>query len=75
MLAILLRPIVAFFEEKVKLGRFASIFTVICIGHYTAGSATWFLGGKVIYQTKEFLGTAADWPEQLEEKAKDNLAT
>ena len=39
----------------------------------TAGSATWFLGGKVIYQTKEFLGTAADWPERLEEKAKKSL--
>jgi predicted PurR-regulated permease PerM len=31
------------------------------------------LGGKVIYQTKEFLGTAADWPDQLEQKAKVSL--
>ena len=39
----------------------------------SAGSATWLLGGKVIYQTKEFLGTAADWPDKLEEKAKVSL--
>ena len=73
MLAILLRPIVSFFEEKVKLGRLPSILLLYALVITTAGSATWFLGGKVIYQTKEFLGTAADWPEQLEEKAKQSL--
>ena len=73
MLAILLRPVVGFFEEKARLGRFASIFLLYALVITTAGSATWFLGGKVIYQTKEFLGTAADWPERLEEKAKKSL--
>ena len=73
MLAILLRPVVGFFEEKVRLGRFASILLLYALVITTAGSATWFLGGKVIYQTKEFLGTAADWPERLEEKAKKSL--
>lgn len=73
MLAILLRPVVGFFEEKGRLGRFASILLLYALVITTAGSATWFLGGKVIYQTKEFLGTAADWPERLEEKAKKSL--
>ena len=73
MLAILLRPVVGFFEEKVKLGRFSSILLLYALVIVTAGSATWFLGGKVIFQTKEFLGTAADWPEQLEDKAKESL--
>ena len=73
MLAILLKPIVAFFEDKVKLGRFSSILLLYALVIITAGSATWLLGGKVIHQTKEFLGTAADWPEQLEEKAKQSL--
>lgn len=73
MLAILLKPIVAFFEDKVKLGRLSSILLLYALVIITAGSATWFLGGKVIHQTKEFLGTAADWPEQLEEKAKQSL--
>ena len=73
MLAILLRPIVSFFEEKVRLGRFSSILLLYALVMLTSGSAIWFLGGKVINQTKEFLGTAADWPEQLEEKAKQSL--
>jgi len=73
MLAILLRPIVSFFEERVKLGRLSSILLLYALVIITAGSATWLLGGKVIYQTKEFLGTAADWPDQLEQKAKVSL--
>ena len=73
MLAILLGPVVGFFEEKVKLGRFSSILLLYALVIVTAGSATWFLGGKVIFQTKEFLGTAADWPDQLEAKAKESL--
>ena len=73
MLAILLRPIVSFFEERVKLGRLSSILLLYALVIISAGSATWLLGGKVIHQTKEFLGTAADWPERLEEKAKQSL--
>ena len=73
MLAILLRPIVTFLEEKIKLGRFSSILLLYILVITSAGSATWLLGGKIIFQTKEFLGTAADWPDQLEEKAKDSL--
>ena len=73
MLAILLRPIVTFLEEKMKLGRFFSILLLYILVITSAGSATWLLGGKIIFQTKEFLGTAADWPVQLEEKAKDSL--
>jgi len=73
MLAILLRPVVSFFEERVKLGRFSSILLLYALVIISAGSATWLLGGKVIYQTKEFLGTAADWPDKLEEKAKVSL--
>ena len=72
-LLFLLRPIVSFFEEKLKLGRFSSILLLYALVITSAGSATWLLGGKVIYQTKEFLGTAADWPDQLEEKAKDSF--
>ena len=48
MLAILLRPVVGFFEEKARLGRFASILLLYALVITTAGSATWFLGGKVI---------------------------
>tara|TARA_B100001093_G_scaffold186341_2_gene179019 strand:+ start:162 stop:1535 length:1374 start_codon:yes stop_codon:yes gene_type:complete len=73
MLAILLRPIVTFFEEQLNLGRFASILLLYLLVIGTAGSATWLLGGKVISQTQDFIGSAAEWPERLEQKAKGSL--
>jgi predicted PurR-regulated permease PerM len=73
MLAIMLRPIVTFFDEKIGLGRFASILLLYLLVITSAGSATWFLGGKVIGQLREFVGTAADWPEKIEDKAKESL--
>ena len=53
MLAILLRPIVSFFEEKVRLGRFSSILLLYALVMFTSGSYL-VLGGKVINQTKNF---------------------
>ncbi len=73
MLAIMLRPIVSFFDEKIGLGRFASILLLYLLVITSAGSATWFLGGKVIGQLREFVGTAAEWPEKIEDKAKESL--
>ena len=73
MLAIMLRPIVTFFDEKIGLGRFASILLLYLLVITSAGSATWFLGGKVIGQLREFVGTAAEWPEKIEDKAKESL--
>ena len=69
MLAIMLRPIVSFFDEKMKLGRIGSILLLYLLVVSSCGSAVWFLGGKVIGQTREFIGTTADWPEQIESKA------
>jgi predicted PurR-regulated permease PerM len=73
MLAIMLRPIVTFFDEKIGLGRFASILLLYVLVVTSAGSATWFLGGKVVGQLREFVGTAAEWPEKIEDKAKESL--
>ena len=73
MLAILLRPIVTFFEDKLNLGRMASILLLYLLVIGFSGSAIWFLGGEVISQTREFIGSAADWPAKLEAKAKKSL--
>ena len=73
MLAILLRPIVTFLEEKMGMGRFLSIVTLYFLVLATAGSATWFLGGKIIRQTQDFIGSASEWPDRLEEKGKEHL--
>ena len=73
MLAILLRPIVTFFEDKLNLGRMSSILLLYLLVIGSSGSAIWFLGGEVISQTREFMGSAADWPAKLEAKAKKSL--
>ncbi len=73
MLAILLRPIVTFFDEKIGLGRFASILLLYVLVVASSGSAIWFLGGKVAGQVREFAGTAGQWPEKIETKAKESL--
>ena len=73
MLAILLRPIVTFFEDKLNLGRMSSILLLYLLVISSSGSAIWFLGGEVISQTREFIGSAADWPAKLEAKAKKSL--
>ena len=73
MLAILLRPIVTFFEDKLNLGRISSILLLYLLVVGSSGSAIWFLGGELISQTREFIGSAADWPAKLEAKAKKSL--
>jgi predicted PurR-regulated permease PerM len=73
MLAILLRPIVTFFDEKIRLGRFASILLLYVLVVASAGSATWYLGDKVFGQLREFVGTAGQWPDKIEDKAKSSI--
>ena len=70
MLAILLRPIVSFFEERLRLGRITSILLLYLLVVASCGSAIFLLGGKVISQTREFVGTAAEWPQQIHDKVK-----
>ena len=75
MLAILLRPIVTLFEDKIKMGRISSILTLYLLTLVVIASGFWLIGGKVIRQSKEFVGTAGEWPVQIEKKAKENLPT
>lgn len=73
MLAILLRPVVSFFEEKMKMARISSILALYLLAIFVAGSVFWLVGEKIIKQSKEFIGTAGEWPVQIEIKAKENL--
>ena len=73
MLAILLRPVVTFLEDKWRMGRLLSILTLYLLVLATAFSTIWFIGGKVIHQTQDFIGTASEWPDRLEEQVKHRL--
>ncbi len=73
MLAILFKPIVGFLEDHLRISRFTSIITLYLLVILSAGSATWFLGAKILQQANEFLSTASEWPDRLEEQGKKRL--
>ncbi len=73
MLAIMLRPIVAFFDSKFRLGRFLSIMLLYLLVVGTAGTAIWLVGGKVVEQARELAVSAVDWPAKIERKAEEWL--
>ena len=59
------------FSRKNPTGAYClhpSAFVVVA----SCGSAIFLLGGKVISQTREFVGTAADWPQQIHDKVKNS---
>ena len=73
MLAIILRPVVAFFDSKLRLGRFLSIMLLYFLVVGTAGGTIWLVGAKVVEQVRELAETAVDWPDKIEGKAQEWL--
>ncbi|MFP6886772.1 MAG: AI-2E family transporter, partial [Opitutales bacterium] len=73
MLAIMLRPIVAFFDSKFRLGRFISIMLLYLLVVGVAGAAIWLVGGKVVEQARELAVSAVHWPAKIERKAEEWL--
>jgi predicted PurR-regulated permease PerM len=70
MLAIILRPVVAFLDSKLRFGRFLSIMLLYLLVVGTAGSTIWLVGAKVVEQVRELAVTAVDWPDTIDKKAK-----
>ena len=73
--AILLRPVVTFLEDNWRYGQTsfnpnALPFLVLATAFF---QTIWFIGGKVIHQTQDFIGTASEWPDRLEEQVKHRL--
>ena len=53
MMAILLRPVICFFEEKMKMGRIQSILTLYSMVVVVVISAFWFLAAKYCSKVKK----------------------
>jgi len=60
MLAILLRPVICFFEQKIKLGRIQSILLMYFLVILIFASSVLMLGGKIFQQTREIAGSVGD---------------
>ena len=73
MLSIMLRPIVAFFDSKLRLGRFLSIMFLYILVVGAAGGLVWLVGAKVVDQTRELAVNAVEWPGKVKQKADDWL--
>ena len=73
MLSIMLRPIVAFFDSKFRLGRFFSIMLLYVLVVGTSGAVIWLIGAKVVEQTRELAVSAVEWPAKIERKADEWL--
>ena len=73
MLAILLRPVICFFEQKIKLGRIQSILLMYFLVILIFASSVLMLGGKIFQQTREIAGSVGDWPALIQQKAEKAL--
>ena len=73
MLAILLRPVICFFEQKIKLGRIQSILLMYFLVVLIFASSVLMLGGKIFQQTREIAGSVGDWPALIQQKAEKAL--
>ena len=61
-----------FFRGKNPTGAYCLHPSALSVVVASCGSAIFLLGGKVISQTREFVGTAADWPQQIHDKVKNS---
>ena len=71
MLAIMLRPIVTFFDEKLGLGRFASILLLYLLVVAVAGSATWYLGERSSGRPRSSPGRRRNGPSASSARSRD----
>jgi len=73
ILAILLRPIVAFLENKLSLGRNLSVFLLYLLVVISGCLILWSVGGEVLRQARELGGASLNWPERIEERVRQTV--
>lgn len=73
VLSIMLRPVVAFFDSRLRLGRVLSVLLLYVLVVGAAGAGLWLVGGKVVQQAGALAESAREWPAKLEGKAEEWL--
>ncbi len=73
ILSIMLRPVVAFFDDRLRLGRTLSVLSLYGLVLVVSAAGTFLLAPKVISQVDELTQSAPQWPGKVQESLKDWL--
>ncbi len=74
ILAILLRPLVQWIEQRFRLNQSLSILLLYILVLGFGFFALWGVGGEVIKQSRELIDSSIDWPDRMEQKIKQSLS-
>lgn len=73
ILSIMLRPVVAFFAERLRMGRTLSVLSLYGLVLIVSAAGAFLLAPKVISQVDELTQSAPQWPGKVQESLKDWL--
>jgi len=73
ILSIMLRPVVAFFDERLRLGRTLSVLALYGLVVIVSAAGALLLAPKVITQVNELTQSAPQWPREIQESLEDWL--
>lgn len=74
ILAILLRPLVRKIEEGIRLSRRYSIISLYLIVLSVVFLTLWGVGGEVVRQSRDLMGSSVDWPERIEQRVRQSVS-
>jgi predicted PurR-regulated permease PerM len=73
ILSIMMRPVVAFFEERLNLGRTLSVLFLYGLVIVAAAAGSLLVAPKVIAQIDELSQSAPEWPRKIQETLEEWL--
>ena len=74
ILTVFLSPVVGVIEKKLSLGRGVSIIILYCLIILAGACATWTVGGEIVRQTRELVGSSVNWPERIETQLRQSMS-
>jgi predicted PurR-regulated permease PerM len=73
ILSIMLRPVVSFFEERLRLGRTLSVLALYALVLLASGLGSFLVAPKVLAQVDDLTTSAPEWPRQIQESLHEWL--
>lgn len=73
ILSIMLRPVVSFFEERLRLGRTLSVLALYALVLLASGLGSFLVAPKVLAQVDDLTTSAPEWPRQIQKSLHEWL--